>query len=72
MKCYLDQIPECYVLSATSGKAQSWRKSVLTLRLYLMLVKSTMKFLLTNMVLKEAGKIILTIFVIQVHMFTSI
>ena len=47
-------------------------KSVLTLRLYLMLVQSTVKFLLTNMVLKEAGKIILTIFVILVHMLTSI
>ena len=26
MKCYHDQIPECYVLSAKSGKAQIWRK----------------------------------------------
>ena len=50
-----------------SGKAQSWRKSVLTLQLYLMLVKLTVKFILTNMVLKEAGKVILPIFIIQVH-----
>ena len=44
-----------------------WRKSLLTLQLYLMLVKSTVKFILTNMILKEAGKVILPIFVIQVH-----
>ena len=70
MKCYNDQISECYVPSVVSGKAQSWRKSVLTLQLYLMLVKSTMKFLLTNMVLKEAGEVFLPIFVIHVRIFT--
>ena len=63
-------ILECYVLSAMSGKALIWRKSVLTLQLYLMLVKSTVKFILTNMVLKEA-EVILPIFVIQVCISTS-
>ena len=37
----------------------------------LMPVKSTVKFLLTNMVLKEAGKVILPISVIQIRVFTS-
>ena len=54
-----------------SGKAQSWRKSVLTLQFYLMPVKSTVKFLLTNMVSQEAGKVLLPISVIQIRVFTS-
>ena len=53
------------LLNTMSGKAQSWRKSVLTLKLYLIIVKSIVKFLMTNTVLKEAGKVVLPIFVNQ-------
>ena len=58
-------------MSAISEKAQSWRKSVFTLQLYFMPVKSTAKFVLTNMVLKEVGTVILPIFVIQIRVLTS-
>ena len=52
-----------------SGKARSWRKSVLTLNHYLMIMKSIVKFLWTNTALKEAGKVVLPIFVNQIRIY---